>query len=141
MRQQWIGTLGLLAALSLLGLGATSVRAQDDCPCQNNGGYAATCSPWRYGQNSLFHNYYVPGVCGGVPAAMYVSPMPVPAVVGHTYITNEAFMPHEQMHNHHKKYYRYTNDGRGLTRTSVHWYSPPFKNAARTGLNAIRIAR
>ena len=99
------------------------------------------CKSAEYGQNGLFNNYYLPGVCGGVPAQMYVSPLPVPAHVGHTYITNEALMPHELLYPHHRSYYRYTNEGRGMTRTNVHWYSPPFKNASRTALNAIRIAR
>lgn len=137
MLRKTFARLALAATVAVLGINTSTAKAD---ACRNRPGNAP-CHPWDYGQNSLFHNYYVPGVCGGVPAKMYVSPMPVPAHVGHTYITNEAMMPHEYLYNHHRSYYRYTNEGRGMTRTSVHYYSPPFKNAARTGLNAIRIAR
>jgi hypothetical protein len=83
------------------------------------------CRPRTYGQPDLFYNYYVPGTCGGVPAAMYVAPQPVPAWVGHTYYTYQPFLPHELLYQHHRHYYRYYDQGRGLTRTSVSWYRPP----------------
>jgi hypothetical protein len=83
------------------------------------------CRPRTYGQPDLFYNYYVPGTCGGVPAAMYLAPQPVPAWVGHTYYTYQPFLPHELMYQHHRHYYRYYDQGRGLTRTSVSWYRPP----------------
>jgi hypothetical protein len=83
------------------------------------------CRPRTYGQPDLFYNYYVPGTCGGVPAAMYLAPRPVPATVGHTYYTYQPFLPHELLYQHHRHYYRYYDQGRGMTRTSVSWYRPP----------------
>jgi hypothetical protein len=77
----------------------------------------------------LFANYYVPGTCGGVPAEMYLAPHPVPPVVGYTYYTYQPMMPHELLYQHHRTYYRYYDNGRGLTRTSVHWYRPPLQSS------------
>ena len=51
------------------------------------------CVPWRYGTPDLFYNFYVPNNCGGVPAALYVAPYPVPQFVGHTYYTYQPFLP------------------------------------------------
>lgn len=83
------------------------------------------CRPRTYGQPDLFYNYYVPGTCGGVPAAAYIAPRPVPPVVGHTYYTYQPFMPNELLYQHHRTYYRYYDQGRGMTRTSVSWSRPP----------------
>lgn len=83
------------------------------------------CRPRTYGQPDLFYNYYVPSTCGGVPAAAYVAPRPVPAWVGQTYYTYQPFMPNELLYQHHRTYYRYYDQGRGMTRTSVSWYRPP----------------
>jgi hypothetical protein len=90
---------------------------------QGSGG-CRTCSngdcQYRfYGQPDLFYNYYVPPTCGGMGAELYLSPRPVPAHVGHTYITYQPLMPHEFMHHHHRTYHRYYNGGQGLTRTHV----------------------
>jgi hypothetical protein len=38
---------------------------------------------------------------------MYVSPRPVPAYVGHTYITYQPFMPHEYLYKHTRTHYAY----------------------------------
>ncbi len=84
------------------------------------------CRTQQHGQPELFHNYYVPGTCGGVPASMYLAPLPVPAAVGHTYYTYQPFMPHEMLYQHSRNYYRYYNGGRGLTRTHVSWSRPLF---------------
>ena len=56
------------------------------------------CRPRTYGQPDLFYNYYVPGTCGGVPAAAYIAPVPVPPVVGHTYYTYQPFLPNELLY-------------------------------------------
>ena len=66
-----------------------------------------------------------PGYCGGVPAAAYIAPRPVPAWVGQTYYTYQPFMPNELLYQHHRTYYRYYDQGRGMTRTSVSWSRPP----------------
>jgi len=50
-------------------------------------------------KNDLFANYQVGPNPSGAAAAMYVSPRPVPARVGHTYTTYQPLMPHEFMYN------------------------------------------
>jgi hypothetical protein len=77
------------------------------------------CQYRYYGQPDLFYNYYQGNNCGGVGAELYLSPRPVPAHVGHTYITYQPLMPHEFMYHHHRTYHRYYNGGQGLTRTHV----------------------
>jgi hypothetical protein len=84
-------------------------------------GMMSECRPHEYGNPDLFANYYVGPGCGSVSAEMYPAPHPVPAWVGHTYFTYQPFMPHEFLYKHHRVYHRYYNEGRGLTRTSVHW--------------------
>lgn len=77
------------------------------------------CQYRYYGQPDLFYNYYQGNNCGGVGAELYLSPRPVPAHVGHTYITYQPLMPHEFLYAHHRTYHRYYNGGQGLTRTHV----------------------
>jgi hypothetical protein len=70
----------------------------------------------------LFYNYYVPAnPAGGVGAQLYISPRPTPPLVGHTYITYQALMPHEFLYKHHRHYYRY-HPGSGYTKTRVRWW-------------------
>jgi len=77
----------------------------------------------------LFYNYYAqPGLAGGVPAAMYLSPRPVPPLVGHTYYTYQPFLPHEWMYPHYREYYNYQSvyQGGGVgydsyNKTTVVW--------------------
>lgn len=70
---------------------------------------------------NLFYNYYVaPGACGGVGAQLYLSPLPTPPLVGHTYITYQPLMPHEFLYSHSRTYRRYHPQG-GWTRTVVNW--------------------
>lgn len=85
-------------------------------------GSTGACQYRFYGQPDLFYNYWVPPTCGGVGAELYLSPRPVPAWVGHTYVTYQPLMPHELMYDHHRTYHRYYNGGQGLTRTSVRWW-------------------
>ncbi len=152
----WLAA-ALLATTSLALQWAPQASAQEvaSCPnCQNGtsgvaGGAAgcrigglhnnqiANCRPQNYGQPELFYNYYAPGTCGGVPAAMYVAPQPVPQLVGHTYYTYQPFYPHELLYPHHRTYYRYYDAGRGLTRTHVSWYRPPLTSWTQY----LRIAR
>jgi len=80
----------------------------------------AVTHPMR--QNDLFYNYYTnPNMCDPSGAQLYVSPVPVPQQVGHTYITYQPLMPHEFLYKHHRSYYRF--DGmRPVNRTSVFWW-------------------
>lgn len=98
----------------------TGVMAQEEAAPE-----AVTPIPRTYGQPDLFYNYYVPGGPGGVPAAMYLAPRPVPPLVGHTYYTYQPLMPHEYMYQHQRKYYRYYGGGTGLTRTRVRFLHTP----------------
>ncbi|MCI0360325.1 MAG: hypothetical protein L0211_17760 [Planctomycetaceae bacterium] len=84
------------------------------------------CAYRFYGQPNLFGNYFTWNNCGAIPAALYVSPRPVPPHVGHTYITYQPLFPHEFMYTHHRTYHRYYNGGQGLNRTSVHYRYSPF---------------
>ena len=81
---------------------------------------------------NMFYNYYGPVACDGTTAALYVSPRPVPAHVGHTYITYEPLKPHEFLYGHKRTYLRCNPCGGGMTMTRVsyghvprpfmHWY-------------------
>ncbi len=72
-------------------------------------------------QKDLFYNYYAqPGPYNGAAAQMYVSPRPVPANVGHTYVTYQPFMPHEYLYKHERSYYTH-NPGAGWRRTNVRY--------------------
>lgn len=70
--------------------------------------------------NDLFYNSYVGPQPSGTAAQMYVSPLPVPEHVGHTYTTYQPFMPHEYMYRHHRSYYTYY-PGSGWTRAKVRY--------------------
>jgi hypothetical protein len=72
-------------------------------------------------QKDLFYNYYAqPGPFNGAAAQMYVCPKPVPAFVGHTWVTYQPWMPHEYTYRHERSYYTY-NPGAGWRRTNVRY--------------------
>ena len=65
------------------------------CPCDHSGWDGKRRISYQQ-QKDLFYNYYAqPGPYYNTPRQMYVSPLPVPANVGHTYTTYQPFMPHE----------------------------------------------
>ncbi|MBN1394944.1 MAG: hypothetical protein JW959_07970 [Pirellulales bacterium] len=69
----------------------------------------------------LFYNFYVPPVgYGSVGAQLYPCPRPVPAWVGHTYITYQPLMPHEFLYRH-KRIYKTKHVDAPKTRTKVRW--------------------
>jgi hypothetical protein len=105
---------------------STSVNAQEE-PAAEPAEVAAPVqpAPQTSGRPDLVYNYYVPGGPGGVPAAMYLAPRPVPPLVGHTYFTYQPLMPHEYMYQHQRRYYRYYDCGTGLTRTRVRYMRTP----------------
>ena len=107
-----------------------------DGHCRNAGGQMTV----DHGHPNLFYNFYVPPT-GGVGASLYLSPVPTPPHVGHTYITYQPLMPHEMMYPHHTRYYRYYNGGRGLNRTRIHYYNPPVLSQAHDVLSMFRLAR
>ena len=146
-------TLFAAALGASLALSASLAHAQELANCPPGAGFGGggahgiqlhpryNCRPQTWGSPELFYNYYVPGTCGGNPAQLYLSPRPVPAYVGHTYVTYQPFMPHEQLYQHHRRYYRYYNGGRGLTRTHISWYRPPVQSGLSALHNHFRIAR
>ena len=71
-------------------------------------------------KRDLFANYYVGPQPSGTAAQMYVSPLPVPANVGHTYVTYQPLMPHEFLYKHKRSHYAHT-PGAGWTRSKVRW--------------------
>jgi hypothetical protein len=93
-------------------------RGPGGCRTCSNG----ECLYRFYGQPDLFYNYYAWPSCTGLGAELYISPRPVPPLVGHTYITYQPLMPHEFMYSHHRTYHRYYNGGQGLNRTLVTYH-------------------
>ena len=90
------------------------------CPCDHYGWDGKRRISYQQ-QKDLFYNYYAqPGPFYNTASQMYVSPLPVPPKVGHTYTTYQPFMPHEYTYRHQRSYYTY-NRGSGWTRTNVRY--------------------
>lgn len=96
-------------ALTLLSTAAT--QAQEYC----QPGYPA----------DVARNQYVPGVpcgdAGAIGASLYVSPRPVPPMVGHTFITYEGLMPDQLLYQHQRTYYHPHGPYGGVTQTNINW--------------------
>lgn len=73
-------------------------------------------------KNDLFYNFYEGPQPSGTAAQMYVSPLPVPAHVGHTYTTYQPLMPHEMMYKHHRTHYAHT-PGAGWSRAKIRYHT------------------
>lgn len=102
---------------------------------------AAGCIGRWYGHNDLFYNYYTHGACNAVNAQMYISPLPVPPYVGHTFFTYQPFYPHHMLYHHHDRFHHHYDYGRGLNRTHVS-YRPKATQLARDFYyNWIRLPR
>ena len=71
-------------------------------------------------KNDLFANYYEGPQPSGRTASMYVSPLPVPPHVGHTYMTYQPLMPHEYLYRHTRSHYSHV-PGAGWTRAKVRY--------------------
>ncbi len=95
--------------------------------------FAATAQAQDGIAPQLFANQYTQGSANRTNAVMYISPVPVPEHVGHTYYTYQPLYPHEMMHLHSERYHSYYDQGRGLNRTGVHYYVPP----VRTGVHGL----
>ncbi len=113
----------LARALRAAALAAVAVVGSIVC-CDRAAEAQDYCGP--YSRPDLFYNYYVgPVPCndyGAVGAQLYISPRPVPPLVGHTYITYQPLMPHEFLYHHHRTYYRNHGPHGGVTHTRVTWH-------------------
>lgn len=95
-----------------------------------------------YGQPDLFYNYYTQGNANSVNAQMYVSPVPVPHNVGHTFGTYQPWYPHHYLYWHKDRYHNYYDNGRGMNRTRATYYSPPVRQAVSNMYwNKLRLPR
>jgi hypothetical protein len=50
-------------------------------------------------------------------------------------------MPHEFTYSHYRTYRRYYDDGRGMTRTKVVWYSNPLTTTLKGVHQLVRLPR
>jgi len=108
-------------ALFLFALGVTTQAGL--VTCQD----AFAAHPQRRSvQGDIFYNHYAYDhqTNQGVPAQLYMSPVPTPPIVGHTYFTYQPLMPHEYMYGHHRDYWRATPDG-SWSHTSVKYMTGP----------------
>ena len=95
-----------------------------------------------YGQPDLFYNFYTQGGANRVNAQMYLSPMPVPPNVGHTFYTYQPFYPHHMLYPHQNRFHHQYDCGRGMNRTRALYYYPPARQAASNIYwNFLRIPR
>ncbi len=104
---------------------------------------ASTAAAQQYvsvGQQ-LFANQYTQGYANQATAQMYISPVPVPAWVGHTYITYEGLYPHEMMHRHTDRYHSYYDHGRGLNSTKIHYSTSPVRTSVKGIFKSISLPR
>jgi hypothetical protein len=98
--------------------------------------------PRTYGYPDLFYNNYTQGSANLTNAQMYVSPVPTPPFVGHTFITYQPFMPEEMLYWHTNRYHNYYDGGRGMNHTKVHYYGPPIRQGvSNLYWNHLRIPR
>jgi hypothetical protein len=102
----------------------------------------AGCQPKKYDRPDLFYNFYSQGNCNTANAQMYISPVPVPAFVGHTFNTYQPLYPHEFMYWHKNRFHNNYDNGRGMNRTKVKYYAPPIKTAiSNIYWNKLRLPR
>ncbi|TWU35919.1 hypothetical protein [Novipirellula artificiosorum] len=100
------------------------------------------CLERKYGQPDLFYNNYTQGNCNRTNAQMYLSPVPVPPNVGHTFFTYQPFYPEELLYSHKNRFHNYYDNGRGMNRTRATYWSPPVRQAASNFYwNYLRIPR
>ena len=71
-------------------------------------------------KRDLFYNFQEGPNPSGTATAMYVSPVPVPPFVGHTYTTYQPLMPHEYLYKHTRSHYAHV-PGSGWTRSKVRY--------------------
>lgn len=103
---------------------------------------SAGCQERKYDHSDLFYNFYSQGNCNQANAQMYVSPLPVPPFVGHTFYTYQPFNPHEYLYWHKNRFHNNYDNGRGMNRTKAVYYAPPVRTAmSNLYWNKIRLPR
>ncbi|MCS7471003.1 hypothetical protein NZK35_30475 [Stieleria sp. ICT_E10.1] len=151
------GYIGDLASASISDSGCSSCQSGtcSSGTCGVNGGgvlgklrsgcgdvNGGVCQDRRYDHSDLFYNFYSGGNCNTANAQLYVSPVPVPQFVGHTFNTYQPLYPHEFLYKHTNRYHNYYDNGRGLNRTKVHYSYPPVKQAiSNLYWNKLRLPR
>jgi hypothetical protein len=96
-------------------------------------GYVGDVAPGiqrEYGQPDLFYNFYTQGAANRANAQMYLSPIPIPPNVGHTFYTYQPFYPHHMLYPHQNRFHNHYDCGRGMNRTRASYYYPPVRQAA-----------
>ncbi len=111
-RMAWLTAMSAIT-LAMVAMRCEAGNVQRQCP--------ECYSPHVQAPPDLFYNFYVQPASDGASAQLYLSPVPTPRRVGHTYITYQPLMPHEMMYHHARRYYRYNASG-GSTRTAVRWW-------------------
>lgn len=101
----------------------------------------STIQERSYGQPDLFYNYYTEGLANRANAQMYLSPVPVPPNVGHTFYTYQPFLPHHMLYPHVDKYHRYYDGGRGMNRTRASYWTSAHARTKNFYWNFLRIPR
>lgn len=97
--------------------------------------------PRAYGQPDLFYNYYTQGFANRANAQMYISPVPVPPNVGHTFNTYQPFLPQHHLYPHVDKYHRYYDHGRGMNRTKASYWTSAHSRVKNFYWNFLRLPR
>ena len=134
-----------LLATSGLADDAAETTGADAAPAAADNNYVGDYNPGTQpaaGQPDLFYNYYPQGAANRVNAQMYLSPMPVPPNVGHTFYTYQPFYPHHMLYPHEDRFHRQYDCGRGMNRTRAVYYYPPVRQAtSNIYWNFLRIPR
>ena len=98
--------------------------------CEATGNLASAapsvCPMRRSARGDVFYNHYAfdHNTQQGVPAQLYLSPLPAPPIVGHTYYTYQPLLPHEYMYHHSRDYWSATPGG-SWSHTAVKYSSAP----------------
>ena len=116
--------------------------AGGDCGDSTGSCIGAGCVGRGYDRSDLFYNYYSQGYNNSANAQMYISPLPVPPVVGHTFNTYQPLYPHHYLYWHMDRYHNNYDNGRGMNRTSAIYWAPPIRTAlSNIYWNKLRLPR
>lgn len=132
-----------LAMMAICGAMVTTTAVQAQCSGGNCGGGAVDSFGMMAGGQvqPLFNNYFTQGYANEAEAGLYIAPHGVPGWVGHTYYTYQPFYPHQMLYSHHDRYHSHYDNGRGMNRTSAHYYYPPVRTGVKRIYKMIEIPR